>query len=152
VLDSGSRLKHNNANLTNRRWAMIRGLKVLLIVLGVIHIFEGLVVILAPQLFANIWGVGEMEIADYVRYIMALLGISLIAPAVWLIAAARDPLRHITWVKYAMLMSILGVVVQLYLVVKGTVDFSQAATGIVIGAVFAAAFLILYPYRAARSS
>lgn len=127
---------------------MIRALKVALIVFGVRNILVGLAFIVAPQFFVNIWGVGE--IADYVPYIMGALGISLIAPSVWLIAAARDPLRHITWVKFGILWMTLAVVVQLYSVIQGGVDFSQVRIGIVTDAVFAAALLALYPWRAAR--
>ncbi len=131
---------------------MIRGLKVLLIVYGAIGILDGLVLIVAPQLFANTWGFGGMEIAAFGVTIAAVCGAAFVAACVWFIVAARDPLRHIMWVKFAILWNVLAVVVMLYLLGKGTVDFSQAATGIIGGAVFAAAFLILYPYRAARSS
>ncbi len=128
---------------------MIRGLQVVLIVFGVRNILLGLVFIVTPQLFANIWGFGE--IADYVPYIMGILGLSLIAPSVWLIAAARDPLRHITWVKFGILWMILAVVVPFYSIIQGAVDFSQVGIGIIQDAVFAAALLVFYPWRAARS-
>ncbi len=134
---------------------MIRALKIALIVLGVRNILLGLAFIVIPQLFANIWDSniwGFGEIADYVPYIMGILGISLIAPSVWLIAAARDPLSHITWVKFGILWMILAVVVQLYSVIQGGVDFSQVRIGIISDAVFAAAFLVFYPWRAARSN
>ena len=127
---------------------MIKALKVTLIVFGVRNILFGLACIVTPQLVANIWGFGE--IADYVPYIMGAFGLSLIAPSVWLIAAARDPLRHITWVKFGILWMILGVVVPLYSVIQGGVDFSQVGIGIIQDAVFAAALLALYPWRAAR--
>ncbi len=127
---------------------MIRALKVTLIVFGVRNILFGLALIFSPQLVANMWGFGE--ITDYVPFIMGGLGICLIAPSVWLIAAARDPLRHITWVKFGILWMSLAVVVQLYSVIQGAVDFSQASTGIIMDGVFAAALLALYPWRAAR--
>ena len=129
---------------------MIRGLKIALIVYGVIGILLGLALLVAPYQVASMFGFGE--IADYVPYYMALLGISFIAPSFWLIVAGRDPLRHITWVKFAILWSILGLVAGLYSIAKGAVDFSQAGPGIIIDAVFAVAFLVLYPYRATRSS
>lgn len=129
---------------------MIKALKVTLIVFGVRNILVGLGFIVIPQLFTNIWGSGEM--ADYVPYIMGALGISLIAPSVWLIAAARDPLRHITWVKFGILWMLLAVVVQLYSVIQSAVDFSQASIGIITDGFFAAALLAFYPWRAARSS
>ncbi len=130
---------------------MILGLKITLIVFGVRNILVGLALIFTPQLFVNIgWGFGE--IADYVPYIMGIFGLSVIAPAPWLIAAARDPLRHITWVKFGILWMILAVVVPLYSVIQGAVDFSQASIGIIIDGVFGVALLVFYPYRAARGS
>ncbi len=129
---------------------MIRALKVTLIVFGVRNILLGLAFIVAPQLFVNIWGFGE--IADYVPYIMGIFGLSVIATSVWFIVAARDPLRHITWVKFGILWMILAVVVPFYSVIQGAIDLSWAGIGISIDAVFAVALLVFYPWRAARSS
>ena len=127
---------------------MIRGLRVVLIVWGAIHILLGLALIVTPYQAASMMGFGE--IADFGVYVAPLWGAALIAASVWLIVAGRDPLRHISWVKFVILLSILGLVVQLYSVMQGTVDFSQAGVGIIEDAVFAVAFLALYPYRAAR--
>ena len=44
---------------------MILGLKIALIVYGVIGILDGLVLIFNPHFFANIWGFGEMAISDF---------------------------------------------------------------------------------------
>jgi hypothetical protein len=95
---------------------------------------------------------GFGEIADFGVYIAGLWGASLLAASIWIIMAGRDPLRHITWVKFVILLSILGLVVQLYSVIQGAVDFSQAGVGIIEDAVFAVAFLAFYPWRAVRSS
>ncbi len=127
---------------------MIRALKVVLIVWAVLHILLGLALIVAPHQTAAMMGFGE--IANFGVYVAGLWGAAFIAASVWLIAAARDPLKHIAWVKFVILLSILSLVVQLYTVIQGAVDFSQAAIGIVGGAVFAAAFLAFYPWRAAR--
>jgi len=128
---------------------MIQGLKIALITLGVIVILLGLAFIVIPELLASTFGFGE--IPNYAPYVMAMLGISLIAPGVWLIVAGRDPLRHIAWVKFAILWSLLGVVAGVYSILQGAVDFSQVGMVIILDAVFAVAFLALYPYRAARS-
>lgn len=129
---------------------MIRGLKVALIVYGAINILFGLTFMVAPYQIASMMGFGE--IADYVPYLMALCGVSFIVPWVWLIVAGRDPLRHITWVKFAITWSILMLVAGLYSVVQGAVNFSQVGPGIILDGVFAAAFLVFYPWRAARGS
>jgi len=128
---------------------MIQGLKIALITLGVIVILLGLAFIVIPELLASTFGFGE--IPNYAPYVMAMLGISFIAPGVWLIVAGRDPLRHIAWVKFAILWSLLGVVAGVYSILQGAVDFSQVGMVIILDAVFAAVFLALYPYRAARS-
>ena len=78
---------------------------------------------------------------------MASLGGMFIAVSIWFIVAGRDPIRHISLVKLAILVSILGVVIGLYSIFRGTVDFSQAGMGIILDTVFAIAFLALYPYR-----
>jgi hypothetical protein len=126
---------------------MIRGLKIALIVYGAILILLGLALIIAPYQTGSMFGFGE--IATYVPYLTALLGGGFIAVSVWFIVAGLDPLRHISLVKLAILWSSLGVVTGLYSIAQGAVDFSQAGMGIILDAVFAIAFLALYPYRKA---
>ncbi len=127
---------------------MIKALKVTMIVWGIIGILYGLAYILAPNQYGDMFGFEKGP--EYVLGLIASLGGCFIAVSVFVIAAARDPLRNISWVKFVILLSILGLVVQLYSVMQGAVDFSQAGVGIIEDAVFAVAFLALYPYRAAR--
>jgi len=129
---------------------MIRALKVTLIVYGVLGILFGLAFIFIPRELGDMFGYAEGP--EYVASFLASLGVCLIAPSVFLVAAARDPLRHIYWVKFAILWAILLAVIDLYSVIQGYIDFGQAVTGIILQAIFAAAFLIFYPWRAARSS
>ena len=98
-------------------------------------------------------GFGEIpDVCRSVTYVMTMVGISFVAPGVWLIVAGRYPLRHLTWVKFAILWCILAVVAGLYSIVQSAVDFSQVGMAIILDAVFAVAFLALYPYRLARTS
>jgi vacuolar-type H+-ATPase subunit I/STV1 len=78
---------------------MIRALKVVMIVFGVVGILMGLLLVFSPDKLASTAVIGEMT--GYLKYTMATLGYLLIAPSVFLIVAARDPLRHINWVKFA---------------------------------------------------
>jgi hypothetical protein len=127
---------------------MIRALKVVLIVFGVIEILLGLSLIIVPGQAASMAGISE--VSGYLKYNMAALGMCLIAPSVFLIVAARDPLRHINWVKFAILWCILGAVGGLYSIIKGDVEFSHAGMQIIMDAVIAVVLLALYPYRAAK--
>ncbi len=129
---------------------MIRALKVLLIVTAVFHISVGLALTITPEQWASLAGIAQISV--YERWLMGLFGISLISGGVFIAAARRDPLQHIYWVKFAILRSILTVVFGIYLLVQDYVTFSQVGPIIVLDAIFAAAFLILYPWRAARAN
>jgi len=127
---------------------MLKALKVTMIVYGALGILFGLAYIFAPYELGNMFGYAEGP--EYVSAFLASLGVCIIAPCVFLIAAARDPLRHILWVKFAILWAILLAVIELYSFIRGYLDFGQAGMGIILHAVFAAAFLVFYPWRAAR--
>ena len=124
---------------------MIRALKGTLIVFGVLHILLGLGLIFAPQASANLMGFGTIDTPSI--YLAALVGLLFLSASIWLIVASRYPVQNITWVKFAILWTALGVVIQSFLVVQGIVQFSQAGVGIISDAVFAIAFLAFYPYR-----
>ena len=129
---------------------MIRALKVVLSVFGVVEILFGLLLVILPDQAASISGFSD--ISGYTKYAMMSLGMSLVAASVFLIIAARDPLLHIKWVKFAILWCALGVVGGLYSVILGDVQFDQAGMQIIMDAVFAVVFLALYPYKAVRAS
>jgi hypothetical protein len=124
---------------------MIRALKIALIVFGVVGILFGLLLIFSPSTLASKSGVSE--VAGYLKYTMATLGYTLIAPSVFLTFAARDPLRHINWVRFAIVWCILGLAVELYSVARSDVTFGHAAALIIMHAFFAVVFLALYPWR-----
>ena len=124
---------------------MLKALKVTMIVLGVVEILFGL----GFTFFMNEMGktLGFDPGPDYIQYIGALLGLTLITVSAFLIVAAQDPLRHISWVRFAILWCISGVIAGLYAVIRNYVDFSQAGMGIIWDGVVAVALLIFYPWR-----
>ncbi len=128
---------------------MIKALKVAMIVWGIIGILYGLAYILAPNQYGDMFGFEKGP--EYVLGLIASLGGCFIAVSVFVIAAARDPLRNISWVKFAILFNLIGLVIGLYSIIRGYVDFAQAGVGIILYAIFAAAFLVFYPWCAARS-
>jgi len=129
---------------------MLKALKVTMIVWGVIGILFGLAFIFIPYQLGDMFGFEHGPVSTL--YLLGSLGVSIIAGSVFLIVAARDPIRHINWVKFAILGCLLSLAIALYSLVQGFVTFSQVGMDIIMFAVFAAAFLALYPYRAARSS
>lgn len=128
---------------------MIKALKVTMILYAVIGILFGLAFIFVPRQLGAMFGYegGPAHVAA----LMAALGVSFISACIFLIIAARDPLKHILWVKYAIVFAILMLAVNIYSFILGYSNFRQAAVDIIIHAVFAAALLAFYPWRAARS-
>ena len=128
---------------------MVKALKVVMIVYGLIILLIGLANIVIPDQVAKMYGIEE--IPAYVKWLAAVMGAVFIAAGVWVIAAGRDPLRHIYWVKFVITKSVLSVVVTVYSILVGYVDFSQVGGVIILDGIFAVAFLALYPWRAAQS-
>ena len=121
---------------------MIRALKVALVVFGVVMILMGLLLVIFPGKVASM-----SEVTGYLRYAIVSLGACLLAAGGFPIAAARDPLRHINWVKFAIVWCILGAAVELYSVGRSDITFGHAAVLIIMHAFFAVVFLALYPWR-----
>jgi len=121
---------------------MIRALKVVLVVFGVVMILMGLLLVIFPDKVASM-----SDVTGYIRYVIVSLGACLLAAGGFPIAAARDPLRHINWVKFAIVWCILGAAAELYSVGRSDITFGHAAALIIMHVFFAVVFLALYPWR-----
>ena len=123
----------------------MRNLKVALVLFGAIHIAQGLILLVAPDWAAENFGFEEL--ASYVPYFLAIIGGTYIAAGVWFAMTGLDPLRNINGVRFAVLWAGLLLVIPLYSLWQGYVDFDQIWFGVVLNAIFAVAFLGFYPYR-----
>ena len=94
---------------------------------------------------AEMWHLGK--IADYSKFFLAGAGGIYVAAGIWVVAAGRDPVRYISWVKFAITKCVLTVFVNLYAIAQGYIVFSQVGRGIITDAVFGIALLSFYPWR-----
>ena len=129
---------------------MIKALKVVMIVWAIIVILYGLAFIFVPEQLGAM--VGLEKAPAFVAYLSAMLGVSWIVPSVFVIIAARDPLRNIMWVKFVTVLQVLIFAADVYSLMRGYVNWSQGGMGLIIDAVFAVLFLVFYPWRAKPSS
>ena len=129
---------------------MIKVLRVVMIIWAAIAILLGLVYIFMPTQFADMVGFEHGPISTL--YLLGMLGVTFIAIGTFLIIAARDPLKNILWVKFAIAWAILAVAIEAYSIGRGFVSFAQVGTGLIIDAIFAVALLALYPWRVKRQS
>ena len=124
---------------------MIKALRVVMIVWAIIMILYGLAFIFVPEQLGAMSGFEKGP--AYVAYLGALLGVSWIVPAVFVIIAARDPLRNIMWVKFVTVLQVLALAADVYSLLRGFIDLSQGGMGLILDAVLAVLLLVFYPWR-----
>jgi uncharacterized membrane protein HdeD (DUF308 family) len=129
---------------------MIKALKVTMIVYGVIGILLGLVLVFIPDQMGEWFNTPVLN--DYEKYLSASIGLANIAAGVFVIMAARNPIKNISWVKFAIVWALFWVVTVVYGLVSGYVDFSQEGSALIINAIFAALFFAFYPWRGQTTS
>jgi len=126
---------------------MVKGLKVAMIIWAAIAILVGLAYIFLPSQLGEMGGFEKAP--AWVAYVLALLGVCFIATGAFVIvAAAKGPLKHIKWVQFAIVVTILISVVAASAIMRGLVTFSQERPLLLVNAVFSVVFLALYPWRA----
>lgn len=124
---------------------MLRGLKVTMMAYGSTGVMTGLAFIFIPRQLGEILGFAQGP--DFLSVLCAMLGVSFISSSVFLIAAARDPLRHISWARSAIVLALLMIAVLLTSNFRGLIDLRQAVMVVPMHAVFAVALLAFYPWR-----
>ena len=127
---------------------MIKALKIVMIVCGVLVVLSGLALIFMPDQMPEYAVLGEN--ADQVKWIVGLLGAIWVAAGAWLIVASRDPIRNINWVKFAITWFIIGFLTGMSSIIQGNVEFRQVTVSTLFDGIFAVAFLAPYPWRAVK--
>lgn len=127
---------------------MIKALKITMAVYGIAGSLFGLFYLLAPQQAIAMQS-PESIATPYLIATKMSLGAGLLGGAFFAALAARDPIKNILWVRYAIVNAALFLAVALYtgFVLHG--DIIEAMVGIVIHGGFGTALLILYPRGAA---
>jgi uncharacterized membrane protein HdeD (DUF308 family) len=129
---------------------MTKALKVTMIVYGIIGILLGLVLVFVPDQMSTWFNAPALN--DYEKYLSASIGLANIAAGVFIIMAARDPIKNISWVKFAIVWALFWVVTVVYGLVRGYVDFSEEGTALIINVIFAALFFAFYPWKANKTT
>ena len=127
---------------------MLKALKVVMTVYVVVHVLLGLIDITMHDFMATLLRISDVP--SYVNWMEEVTGAIFIALGVWIAIAARDPIQHIRWVKFAITASSLILIVSVHSILAGYVEFSQVAISIVVPVIFVVALLVCYPWRLAR--
>jgi hypothetical protein len=129
---------------------MIKTLRVVMIVWAVLAILMGAGFFFIPGQMADTLGMEKTSGSGL--YNLAMLGITWIILSVFIIIAARDPLRNIMWVRIALVWAVFSFATDWYSWLRGYLDFSHASTGLIIDGLFTALLLIFYPWRVKEGS
>ncbi len=124
---------------------MIKGLKISMIAWGVVGFLYALGFILFPNQVLAVFGVGLAP--SYVQFFLVLLGNAYIVSGIFVILAARDPLKHILWVQLAMAWALLDLIASLVFIIRSRLTFIQAGNAVIVDIIFLAALLIFYPWQ-----
>ena len=122
-------------------------LKVLLWIYGVVLVAIGLGNIIAPDWMAET-AFGIDNLTNDGLFMSAMLGAIYIAAGFFIAAAGRDPLRYISWVKFAVLKIGISVVIVIYALIQEYIEPSgMVITMLAVDFAFGLAFLIFYPWK-----
>ncbi len=128
---------------------MTRPLKVAMATYGAIGVLYGLSYLVIPEQLSTLQG--AEDVSDFLIAIEMALGASVLAVGTFVVIAARDPIRHILWVQFAIVFALLFLSTAVYSGLALFTEFSQALVGVILHGVFAALLLFLYPRRTQRS-
>jgi hypothetical protein len=128
---------------------MIKALKITMIAYAVVGILFGLAFIIIPDQMSDWFNVAVF--ADFPKYILTLLAAQFLVVSVFLIMAARDVIKNILWVKFAIAHAIVDALIAVYALIRDYGDFSQVGAALIIHAVFAILLLVFYPWKGQSS-
>ncbi len=114
-----------------------------MIILGAILCVEGVLDMVFPTQRAAGMGLGRC--ASQAQVPVTILGATWIAAGAWTIAGARDPVRHLSWVKFILTLALMLILALSGAVVRGNVPFRAVAIDIGVNALFVALLLAFYP-------
>ncbi len=119
-------------------------LKVALVIYGAIHITQGIILLVVPDRVTEFSGFEALASSEY---FLAILGGAFIAAGVLFAITGLNPLQNINGVRFAILWAGLLLIIPLFALGRDYVDFGHIMFIVIENAIFAAAFLIFYPYR-----
>ena len=121
---------------------MVKALKGTMTAYGAVGLVFGLAYVLFPRQAAELFGVED--VTPYLLSTKTALGASLVAIGIFVIIAARDPIKNSLWVKYSITFAFFFFAVAVYSIVAGYTDFAQSIVGLIIHAAFGILQIVFY--------
>ncbi len=124
-------------------------LKVTMTIFGAILLIEGLLDLLFP--IQRAVGMGLGPCAQHAQLPMAVLGATWLVAGAWTVISARDPQRHLNWVKFALTLPLALMLGLLIAVARGDIALRKVAIDIVFDALVVLLFVAFFPRKKTMS-
>lgn len=127
----------------------IRALRMLLMMDATVLVLLGLAFILVPKQIEAAFHFENLPQA--VSFLIGLWGCALLTMGIGYAAAATDPQRHVLWVIVGIARGVLEALVAGWCLARGMVTWQQSGFGLLLAALMALAYIILYPRQISSS-
>lgn len=123
-------------------------LRYVLMIDAAVLILLGVFFLLTPKHIESAFHFPDLPAA--VDYLIALWGCVFLTLGFGYVIAATNPLKHVVWVQMGIARGALELLLGLVYLGRGVILWQQAAFGIVVAALVAIAYLVLYPRRVSQ--
>lgn len=121
----------------------MRPLSLTLRFIGVVQLVLGLLFVIAPQSYANIFDLAEAP--GWAYWLIAMMGARFLGYAYGMFVAAREPQKHTTWIVTMIGIQAIDWVGTIYHLAAGSVTLGQVTTAAFLPVVFIILLVMFFP-------
>lgn len=124
-------------------------LRFMLRFIGVVQLFFGVLFTLAPARAGALLGLEPSATADWVQWLFVMMGARFLGYGIGMLVAARDPLRHQTWINTMIGIQVIDWVATVGYLIAGDLPLVRVASALILPVVFVTGLLWWHPRRLA---
>jgi hypothetical protein len=121
----------------------MRPLRITLVIIGIVQVFFGLPFVVAPGLYSLVLHLPSAP--AWTNWFFVMNGARFIALGYGMFLAARDPRKHVAWIKAMIAVQALDWLGTMYSLVTGAISLPQATDAPYLPVIFIIALLVWYP-------
>lgn len=124
-------------------------LRFMLRFIAVVQLFFGVLFTFAPGFAGALLGLEPSATADWVQWLFVMMGARFLGYGVGMLVAARDPLRHQSWINTMIGIQVIDWVATVGYLIAGDLPLVRVASALILPVVFVAGLLWWHPRRLA---
>ncbi len=124
----------------------MRPLRVTLLVIAGFQLVLGALFLVAPGATADLFGLAP-DAPPWARWLFAMMAARFLGYAYGMVVAARDPLRHVSWIDSMIAVQAIDWIATLAVLAAGDLTLQQVSTAAFMPVLFISALLWWHPRR-----